>query len=165
MATVVCPHALPHAQLSSDWSRGWPPLYRTHSTSIISEPPSSPGGATPVSQVRRIEAHRAMPSAVELGVQVAPSYPTPKLFPSDAHPPSGRPASQGQDGGLEAAPPAGRLPCHFLVSGRWASQRQPRTPGKGATRETWPQVKAAFCTNFSGFRGLGFCFFLLSGNA
>lgn len=92
VATVVCPHALPHAQLSSDWSRGWPPLYRTHSTSIISEPPSSPGGATPVSQVRRIEAHRAMPSAVELGVQVAPSYPTPKLFPSDTHPQAGQPA-------------------------------------------------------------------------
>lgn len=29
VATVVCPHALPRAQLLSDWSKGQLPLYRT----------------------------------------------------------------------------------------------------------------------------------------
>lgn len=105
-----------------------------------------------------------MPSAVELGVQVALAYPTPELFPSGAYHQAGQPAKV-RDGVLEAAPPAGRLPCHFLVSGWWASQSQPRAPGEGTTRASWPRVKAALCTNFSGFWGLGFCFFLLSGNA
>lgn len=105
-----------------------------------------------------------MPSAVELGVQVALAYPTPELFPSGAYHQAGQPAKV-RDGVLEAAPPAGRLSCHFLVSGWWASQSQPRAPGEGTTRASWPRVKAALCTNFSGFWGLGFCFFLLSGNA
>lgn len=57
-----------------------------------------------------------MPSAVELGVQVALAYPTPELFLSGAHTQAGQPAKV-KDEGLEAAPPAGWLPFHFLVSG------------------------------------------------
>lgn len=93
-----------------------------------------------------------MPSVVELRVQRGPVCLTQEPFAS------GRPTSY-KSGKVAQRPPPLWLPLPLLASCWWASQPQSRTQAEGIPPEQAnPRVKAAFCTNLSGFQGLGFCF-------
>lgn len=90
-----------------------------------------------------------MPSVVELRVQRGPVCLTQEPFAS------GRPTSY-ESGKVAQRPPPLWLPSWPLVGGQVSPNLglKRRVPPEQAN----PRVKAAFCTNLSGFQGLGFCF-------